>query len=251
MNFEAAITRRTGDLIFLSDQDDVWLPEKVEIIACMFEACPDVFVTINDAEITDGNLIPKGLTVVGQIQTLGLDSNSFISGSCTTFRRAFVPPLCPFPDVGFAYDSWLNTLVQILEVRRFVPQVLQFYRRHDNNTSHRVANSTKRLGKMDLIKAYGPQKPQHACQLRLERLALLESRLMGKGFALLGACDLKDRLVIALEKNAVEQVVVTQRLQLLEKGRLRRLLPALVMFIRGHYRHFSGWKSFVKGSTIP
>ena len=30
-NFEKAISKCTGDLIFLSDQDDIWIPEKVEI----------------------------------------------------------------------------------------------------------------------------------------------------------------------------------------------------------------------------
>jgi glycosyltransferase involved in cell wall biosynthesis len=36
-NFEVAISRCTGDIIFMSDQDDVWFPEKIEAVAGCFD----------------------------------------------------------------------------------------------------------------------------------------------------------------------------------------------------------------------
>ena len=36
-NFEQAICRCTGDIIFLSDQDDTWIPTKVETIVNYFD----------------------------------------------------------------------------------------------------------------------------------------------------------------------------------------------------------------------
>lgn len=40
-NFEQAICRCSGDIIFLSDQDDIWLPTKVETIIGYFNSNPD------------------------------------------------------------------------------------------------------------------------------------------------------------------------------------------------------------------
>ena len=42
MNFENAIKNCTGDYIFLADQDDVWLPDKVESVVEEFEKGADL-----------------------------------------------------------------------------------------------------------------------------------------------------------------------------------------------------------------
>ena len=39
-NFEKAISLCNGDVIFLSDQDDIWMPNKVETIVNWFKANP-------------------------------------------------------------------------------------------------------------------------------------------------------------------------------------------------------------------
>lgn len=250
-NFEAAITKCTSDLIFLSDQDDYWFPEKIETIARIFEERPDTWVTISDTEITDANLHRTGRTKFGQIRRLGLDSNCFVTGCCTAFRRAMVPLLCPLPGVGFVYDTWLNTLSHVLGIRQVVPQVLQYYRRHGDNTSQWVGSSIRPVGKMDLIRAYGPQNSRTACHRRLERLAVLESRLKGCRPFLANIMGLGKQVDIALDKITAERTSTEKRLELLSRGRLLRLLPGLSLYLKGGYRHFSGWKSFAKDLLIP
>jgi len=56
-NFENALKQATGDYIFFSDQDDVWLPNKVEIMLPHLKA--DNFV-ISDAYVTNEELEIKG-----------------------------------------------------------------------------------------------------------------------------------------------------------------------------------------------
>ena len=48
-NFNAALMRATGDLVFLSDQDDVWFPEKIEHMIGVAERHPEALVVMNDA----------------------------------------------------------------------------------------------------------------------------------------------------------------------------------------------------------
>ena len=47
-NFNQASMRTGGDLVFLSDQDDVWFPEKVERMARAAEDNPAALVLMND-----------------------------------------------------------------------------------------------------------------------------------------------------------------------------------------------------------
>lgn len=54
-NFQKAINLCSGDIIFLSDQDDVWMPQKVETIVHYFDSNPDCQVVYTDANLIDSN----------------------------------------------------------------------------------------------------------------------------------------------------------------------------------------------------
>lgn len=55
-NFAFALTHTKGEVIFLADQDDVWLPNKVTTVTEYFEAHPDIQVVISDLKIVDADL---------------------------------------------------------------------------------------------------------------------------------------------------------------------------------------------------
>ena len=59
-NFEKAISLCRGDLIFLSDQDDVWLPEKLAEMALHFEAHPGVGGLFCNGAVCGSDLEPLG-----------------------------------------------------------------------------------------------------------------------------------------------------------------------------------------------
>lgn len=64
-NFDKAINLCKGDFIFLSDQDDVWRPDKVEKILDYFKKNPDKEVVFTDATFIDssGSEYEKGKTL--------------------------------------------------------------------------------------------------------------------------------------------------------------------------------------------
>jgi len=64
--------KTTSDLVFLSDQDDVWFPLKNERVAGVAKRNPQALVVMNDAVLKDGELNEVGLTKVSQIQSAGL-----------------------------------------------------------------------------------------------------------------------------------------------------------------------------------
>ncbi|MGZ4160188.1 MAG: glycosyltransferase, partial [Neobacillus sp.] len=57
-NFENAIKRTKNDIIFLSDQDDVWKPEKVETVKSYYEKNPGVQMIMSDITVVDNELKP-------------------------------------------------------------------------------------------------------------------------------------------------------------------------------------------------
>ena len=61
-NFERAISLATGEIIFLSDQDDVWLPEKIRKLATLIRNAPCPAGAFCNSTLTDANLKSPGCT---------------------------------------------------------------------------------------------------------------------------------------------------------------------------------------------
>lgn len=67
-NFDNALRNAKGDFIFLSDQDDVWHPDKVEKVMAAF-AKSDCGIVVHDARLVDGGGKPLGETLYERRQS--------------------------------------------------------------------------------------------------------------------------------------------------------------------------------------
>ena len=56
-NFEKAISKSSGDLIFLSDQDDVWYRNKIQTVVKKFNTNPNIDLIIHDADLVNESII--------------------------------------------------------------------------------------------------------------------------------------------------------------------------------------------------
>lgn len=61
-SFESGINRANGDLIFLADQDDIWMHNKVQIFLEIAKSNPNLNLFYSDGYIVDSNL--KELTLI-------------------------------------------------------------------------------------------------------------------------------------------------------------------------------------------
>ena len=77
-NFEKAIGKCTGDIIFLSDQDDVWLPERLEKFEAAFQKDADVGLVFCDAYLVNEKL--ESLNCKGRCQIVRLRTKKQIKG---------------------------------------------------------------------------------------------------------------------------------------------------------------------------
>ncbi len=132
-NFENALKACTGDVIFLCDQDDVWLPDKVKCV--MNEIDNGADLVLHDASVTDTSLNitePSFFAVHGSNASLArnLIKNSFV-GCCMAFKRRTMLCSLPFPK-GLAMHDWWIALVALKKKQNVVllQNPLILWRRH-------------------------------------------------------------------------------------------------------------------------
>jgi len=122
-NFEKAIMLCRGDVILLSDQDDVWEPEKVDKIRNAFLSNPDAAYVFTDAKLVgpDGRNMQRtlwnsvGFDLDRQLlfdrghQSEVLLRRSIVTGATMGFRRTLLPLVCPICE-DWVHDGWIALL---------------------------------------------------------------------------------------------------------------------------------------------
>ena len=140
LNFENALRHATGDLLTLSDQDDVWLPGRVALIRERLEArrgglhllALDARVTDEAGRVTDPSLFAKLRAGPGLLKNVY--ANTYV-GCCLAFTRPLLELALPFPARIPMHDMWLGLLAELHGTAEFVPVPLLDYRRHAGNAT--------------------------------------------------------------------------------------------------------------------
>jgi hypothetical protein len=145
-NFERAIGLCTGDVIALSDQDDVWRKEKLQAIAAAFEANPKVGLVFSDAELVNEDLKPLGERIWNAVgfdahkQKLIRDGRSLdvlingwtVTGATMAFRSEYVKLALPIPtNIAMIHDGWIALTIAAVSDVVFIEQPLIQYRQHE------------------------------------------------------------------------------------------------------------------------
>ena len=142
-NFENAISKAQGDYIFLADQDDVWLPEKVK---AMTKALQDNDIVISDCMVVDKDLNVKRNSRYTKHKPSYKVARNLISsnnqGCCIAFRREILDKVLPFPKYGVAQDFWIAVFGGLFYKVKFLSDPLILFRRHNDNLSTSLGKST-------------------------------------------------------------------------------------------------------------
>jgi glycosyltransferase involved in cell wall biosynthesis len=135
-NFENALKHSTGKLILLADQDDLWLPNKVETVKTLLI---NHDLVLSDCEVIDqkGNMLyPSFFTHRGSRRGFwaNIYRNSYI-GCCMAFQRDILAYILPFPNQIHMHDWWIGLLVELKGRVAFYDKPLIKYVRHGGNAS--------------------------------------------------------------------------------------------------------------------
>ena len=147
-NFENALRHAKGDIIFFSDQDDIWAENKVEV---MVKALEDADLVVHDALIMDkddnvSDVNYYSLRPPHEGFWKNLYKNCFV-GSCMAFRASLLPKVLPFPKHILWHDMWIGLMASKIGRVKFIDDKLLYYRRHGDNASPTGEKSTFSVGK--------------------------------------------------------------------------------------------------------
>ncbi len=135
-NFENAIKLCTGDYIALSDQDDVWLPNKLQML---LDNIDDNYLIHSDAILVDEKLH----IIADSHFALNKDKYSKtvfdylrknnVTGCCAMITRQLVDLALPIPDGFYIHDHYFAIIAASFGKIKYLDRCLIYYRQHSGN----------------------------------------------------------------------------------------------------------------------
>lgn len=150
-NFENAIRCAKGDYIFISDQDDEWMPNKVSIILETFKHNPEIKCIRHDCYVVDDkdNIIIDSYNTYRKANInykKNFVKNTF-TGCCMCVEANWLKKLLPFPE-NFFYDAWIGIISCKFDKAKIINDKLIKWCRHEGT----VTNAKKRNSIMHILK---------------------------------------------------------------------------------------------------
>lgn len=141
-NFENALEKAKGLYIFLADQDDKWLPGKLERHLLLHQkydlVISDAYVVDEEDNIIYESFFKQRGSKAGLIKNLV--RNSYI-GCCMSINRKMLRYAMPFPSQIYMHDWWIGLVAEARGKVIFTSDKLIHYLRHGNNASPTLGNS--------------------------------------------------------------------------------------------------------------
>jgi hypothetical protein len=145
-NFEKTINLCTGDVIALSDQDDVWREDKLQSFEAAFNRRPNAGLVFSDAEIVDEKLNSLGRRMWHEVgfdahkQKLIAHGRSLevlitgwtVTGATMAFRSEYRKLSLPIPtNIQMIHDGWIAlTVASVADVVALEEPLIK-YRQHE------------------------------------------------------------------------------------------------------------------------
>ncbi len=134
-NFQNALINAKGDHLFLSDQDDLWLPNKITMCMRALET--------NDLVVHNFMLCNEAMDYLGKNQYCGhypfgdiFAIRNTYYGCTMAFRRSVLSYALPFPPKLELHDFWIGLLTEFKGKVQYIDEPLIKYRINNNSVSH-------------------------------------------------------------------------------------------------------------------
>jgi glycosyltransferase involved in cell wall biosynthesis len=136
-NFENALKKATGDLIAIADQDDIWLPQKLEIQQKNIE---DNLIIYHDSALINqkGEYLNKNISSIINMyegdNCRSLIFDNCISGHTILCKKELLSYIFPFPTDMF-YDWWMGFIALAVGKIKYLPETFVKYRQHEQSVT--------------------------------------------------------------------------------------------------------------------
>jgi len=141
-NFEKAISLCSGNYIALSDQDDIWKNNKIEVF---LEKIKNNLLIYSDAELIDefSNKSNKQLIRPHINLVSGKCNKAFLfyncaSGNTMMFKKELVKYILPIPKEFSFHDIWIAFIASTLGTITYTEESMTYYRRYNEQVTRTV-----------------------------------------------------------------------------------------------------------------
>jgi glycosyltransferase involved in cell wall biosynthesis len=242
-NFSKALELCTGDIVFLSDQDDVWHPEKIARLLVKFESEPDIQLLIHDIDYCKEDLTPIGQTKIERMAGVFDLQKEYVVGMATAVRSHFLKLCLPVPETqSMSHDLWLHQCATVVGCKGIMPDVLALFRRHGSNATTAAGNLNVDFvttpdhfsNRAEMINTKGVISTQYVSVV-IKWMQSKKRNLVDQGYC-------SELHVDSLIKEELFRVnCYNSRSAILTKKRNQRFWPVISLYKRGGYRYFGGW----------
>ena len=135
-NFEKAMGECSGRFIALADQDDIWFPEKIEVLHNEIGENWLIYSEISPVDF-EGNLIGESFPNVNRLEgrcPLALMLNNCVTGHASLIKQELLLVAMPAMSNMPFHDQWLAIVAASRGKLKASDKVLSYYRQHENNT---------------------------------------------------------------------------------------------------------------------
>nr|WP_199158649.1 glycosyltransferase family 2 protein [Pedobacter sp. ASV2] len=138
-NFEKAIQLTTGDYVAISDQDDIWELNKLELL---YNNIGNNWLIFSNSAFIDEKNNPINKTLIEPSFKLGkrdfrsLLFYNFVTGHTALFARTFFPYIFPIPSSGY-YDWWMGFIALYHKKIVYLNKTLTLHRIHNNSVMNK------------------------------------------------------------------------------------------------------------------
>lgn len=164
-NFEKGLSLASGELIAISDQDDIWMNDKIQRLVSNLT---DHLLIYSNSSLVNEHGIPLEDRLDNRIKHVDnpsykafLDGN-FITGHTCLFKRSLLQYVLPFPPQLFFYDWWLGFAASYNGKVKYLDEVLTQYRIHTSSVMQKIkgkdTSSNINLNKHLQLKAFAESK---------------------------------------------------------------------------------------------
>lgn len=147
-NLTRALLRTNGAYIAISDQDDIWLQNKIEILLKNIGVCAAIYT---DSILIDNEGVSLGKTLHEQMKKdtafqgnnpLKLLYRNYVSGHALLFKRDLIEYCLPFSE-EIMYDRQLAIAAALFGGVAFCDSPMVYHRMHENNQTNRLLAGRK------------------------------------------------------------------------------------------------------------
>lgn len=196
-NFERALSLCNGEFIALSDQDDIWLPEKISVLVEEIGendlVCSNAVLINNDGDVISNSFKDYAKhRIIDDNSIYSASERSFITGCTALFRKTLLEKALPVPNSVKHHDLWLGIIAMWEKGVKYVETPLIEYRQHGNN---QVGACEGRTFFSRIVNSFNFKSEKNAS------LIVVENELVGRLEAMIDYAEKYEKVEVTFLKN--------------------------------------------------